>query len=100
MSVFGQAKDLIEMQKQAKKMKEEMSKIKVIGLSKNGLVKIHMNGAQELEHVTISEDAIDKGDAKKLAQSVQQAFKDATKKLQKEMMKGMDMDSLKGMMGG
>jgi nucleoid-associated protein EbfC len=97
MSVFGQAKDLYKLQREAKKMQEEMKQVLVVGESKKSLVKVTLNGVQEMVDINIDEHLLD--DKVELKKHIKDAYSDAQKKLQKEMAKGMDMDKLKGMLG-
>lgn len=94
---FGAAKDLYKLQKEARKMQEEMKQILVIGESKKSLVKVTLNGVQEMVDINFDEQLL--GDKDELKKHVKEAYADAQKKLQKEMAKGMDMDKLKGMLG-
>lgn len=94
---FGQVKDLYKLQKEAKRMQEEMKQILVTGESKKSLVKVTLNGAQELVDISMDDELLtDKAELKK---HIKDAYADAQKRLQKEMAKGMDMDKLKGMLG-
>jgi len=97
MNPLGAVKDIYKLQREAKKMQEEMKKVLVTGESKRGLVKVTMNGAQELVDLNFSDDIM--GDKVELKKHIKDAYADAQKKLQKEMAKGMDMDKLKGMLG-
>lgn len=97
MNPFGAAKDVFKLRQEAKKMQEEMKKVLVTGESKKGLVKVTLNGAQELVDVNFVDDIVE--DKTEFKKHIKDAYSDAQKKLQKEMMKGMDMDKLKGMLG-
>ncbi len=94
---LGAVKDIYKLQKEAKKMQEEMKLVLVTGESKKGLVKVTLNGAQEMIDVSFDDGIMtDKNELKKY---LKDAYTDAQKKLQKEMAKGMDLDKLKGMLG-
>jgi nucleoid-associated protein EbfC len=97
MNPLGAAKDLYKLQREAKKMQEEMKKVQVTGESKRGLVRVTMNGAQELVDVHFDDQILD--DKVELKKHLKDAYSDCQKKLQKEMAKGMDMEKLKGMFG-
>lgn len=97
MNPFGAAKDIYKLQKEAKKMQEEMRQILVTGESKKSLVKVTLNGVQEMVDINFDEQLLD--DKVELKKHIKDAYADAQKKLQKEMSKGMDMDRLKGMLG-
>lgn len=90
-------KEILRMQSEAKKMQKTLREKKITGESKDGLLKIYMNGAQEFEDIHIDEEVLDAEDLKGIKKRMKEAFKNYQKKLQKEMMSDMDMDSLKKM---
>jgi DNA-binding YbaB/EbfC family protein len=94
---FSAAKDIYKLRSEAKKMQEDMKQILVTGESKKGLVKVTLNGAQEMVDVNMNDEIMD--DKLELKKHIKDAYADAQKKLQKEMMKGMDLDKLKAMLG-
>ncbi|MCA9380171.1 YbaB/EbfC family nucleoid-associated protein [Candidatus Dojkabacteria bacterium] len=98
--MFGKAKDLYAMQKEAREMQKQMKQLRVQGKSEDELVVISMNGVQEIENIEIHDELMDLSEKNQLVKSLKQAWKDAQKNLQKEMMKDFDMDKLKGMLGG
>ncbi|HRN86464.1 MAG TPA: YbaB/EbfC family nucleoid-associated protein [Candidatus Dojkabacteria bacterium] len=98
--MFGKAKDLYAMQKEARAMQKQMKQLRVEGRSEDELVIISMNGVQEIENIEIHNELMDLNEKNQLVKSLKQAWKDAQKNLQKEMMKDFDMDKLKGMLGG
>lgn len=98
--MFGKAKDLYAMQKEARAMQKQMKLLRVTGNSEDELVQIIMNGVQELEEVNIHDELLSVDSKSDLVRSLKQAWKDAQKNLQKEMMKDFDLDKIKGMLGG
>ena len=86
-------KEILRLQSEAKKMQKSLREKKISGESKDGLLKIYMNGAQEFEDIYIDEDV----DIDGIKKRMKEAFKDYQKKLQKEMVQDMDLDSLKKM---
>lgn len=96
---LGQAKDLYKLQREAKQMQKKLKEKVLSGESKDGRVRIHMNAAQEFEDIHIDDSLLDPDEFDTLKTGFKQAFKDYQKKLQKEMMKDFDMDSLRGMLG-
>ena len=90
-------KEILRMQSEAKKMQKKLREKKITGESKDGLLKIYMNGAQEFEDIYIDEEVLDSEDLKGIKKRMKEAFKNYQKKLQKEMMSDMDVDSLKKM---
>ncbi len=98
-NVLSQAKDLYKMQKEAREMQNNMKKIIVEGESKGGQVKVRINGINEVEDIEISDELLSPDTSRKLSKLIVEAFKDANKKLQKELMKGMDLSRMKSMLG-
>lgn len=96
---FSDAKKLMEMQREARKVQNEMKALIIQASSNNSLVSVQINGNQEVLELDIDDQLFDPGRKKELIKAIKEAFKNAQKKLQKEMMKGMDMNRLKGMLG-
>lgn len=96
---FGQARELMKMQKEAKAMQKKLRSTLVTGKSKDNLVSFTLNGAQELEDVVISSELLNENGKRQLIKGIKQAYKSAQKELQKSMMKDMDLDKLKGLLG-
>ena len=97
--MLDQFKDLYKMQKEAKKLQTEMRKIRVTGESRDGLLKMYFNGAQELEDMSIDDELMDPSMKDKFVKDVKEAQKNFQKKLQKQAMKNIDMDQVRNMMG-
>ena len=87
--------ELLKMQNEAKKMQAKMRERKIKGESKNGMVIIFMNGAQELEDIYIDEQYLDPDMAEAVRNGFKEAFKDYQKKLQKDMAQDIDMEQIK-----
>ena len=98
--MFGKAKDLYSMQKEARAMQKQMKQLNVEGQSEDELLKIVMNGVQEIEQIEIHDELLGVENKNDLVKALKQAWKDAQKNLQKEMMKDFDLDKIKGMLGG
>ena len=86
------------MQREAKKMQKRLREKKISGESKDEMVKIFMNGAQEFEDIWIDDQLLDPSMMDRFKKDMKQAFKDYQKKLQKEMAQDMDIDKIKGML--
>lgn len=99
--MFGLEKfgKMAETVKQAKQQQDKMKAIQVFGESRNHLVKIHLNGLQELVSINIDESLLSPAKAKDLKNDIMAAYKDAQQKLQKELMKGLDLEQMKKMLG-
>ncbi len=89
--------EILKMQSEAKKLQNKMREKKLKGESKNGAIKIFMNGAQELEDVHIDDNYLSPDMHEAIRKGFKEAFKDYQKKLQKEMVQDMDLDQLKSM---
>lgn len=97
--MFEQFKDLYKMQREAKKLQEDMRKIHVTGESRDGKLKMYYNGAQELEDMNIEDELMDPTMKDRLINDIKEAQKDFQKKLQKQAMKDIDMNQIKNMLG-
>ena len=97
--MFGKARDLYAMQKEARAMQKQMKQLKVEGKSEDELLTISMNGVQEIEEVVIHDELLGIENKNDLVKAIKQAWKDAQKNLQKEMMKDFDLEKIKGMLG-
>ncbi len=91
--------ELIKMQQEAKKLQNKMREKKILGESKDGMVKIFMNGAQEFEDIWVEDTLMDPDLMERFKKDLKEAFKDYQKNLQKEMAKDMDLDQLKSILG-
>jgi hypothetical protein len=70
--MFDKMKELMEMQKKMKEMKQQLDNANFDIQSPDGLVKITMNGSQEIKEISIQ------GDIKEIDKStLEQAIKDA-----------------------
>jgi DNA-binding YbaB/EbfC family protein len=92
-------RELIRMQQEAKKMQNKLREKKITGESKDGRVKIFMNGAQEFEDIWVDEDLMDSDDMDRFKKDMKEAFKSYQKNLQREMAQDMDLDQLKSILG-
>lgn len=92
-------KELIKMQMEAKKMQNRLREKKISGESKDGMLKIFMNGAQEFEDIWVDDDLMDSEMMDRFKKDMKEAFKDYQKRLQKEMAQDIDLDQIKGMLG-
>jgi len=91
-------KELIKMQMEAKKMQSKLREKKITGESKDKMLKITMNGAQEFEDIQIDEGLMDIDMIDRFKKDMREAFKDYQKKLQKEMAQDIDLDKIKGLL--
>ena len=98
-NTFGNLKDLYKMQKEAKEMQKKLRQQILSGESKDGSVKVYMNAAKEFEDIKVSDELMDPEMMDLFKKRLKEAFADLDKKLQKEMAKQFDMDSLKNMLG-
>jgi len=96
------AKNLNKMMKQAQKMQaqmmraqEELKSKEVEGSAGGGMVKITMNGSQELVGITINPEAVDPDDVEMLEDLIMAAFKNAQEKVSE-----MSESAFSGITGG
>ena len=92
-------KELIKMQMEAKKMQNKLREKKISGESKDGMLKVFLNGAQEFEDIWVDDSLMDVDMMDRFKKDMKEAFKDYQKKLQKEMAQDIDLDKIKGMLG-
>ncbi|MFA4815384.1 MAG: YbaB/EbfC family nucleoid-associated protein [Candidatus Gracilibacteria bacterium] len=92
MGLFGQAKDMYKLQKQAKKIKEELKNLH-IEAEINGIAVV-INGEQEVVEVRISLELLSAGNQVKLQADLLTVFNKAVKKSQE-----IAAEKMRGMMG-
>ncbi len=96
---FGQLKDMYNLQREARKMQKRMKNLKITGESNDSLVKIQINGVQEIESIDIAEELLNPAKKVDLVKGLKEAFKEASKKSQKEMAQDLNLDKMKSMLG-
>jgi hypothetical protein len=88
-----------QMMKQAQQMQERMQKqmaeMKVEATAGGGMVTVVINGAKQLQSITIDPEAVSKDDVEMLQDLILAAVNDAHRKVDEELAKQMG-----GMMGG
>lgn len=92
MGLFGQAKDMYKLQKEAKKIKKELAKIHIFAESDG--IKVTVSGDQTIIKVEITDEAV-LADAKK----VEKAFVDAINRAMKKSQQ-VSAEKMKSLMGG
>lgn len=92
MGLFGQAKDLYRLQKQAKKIKEELKNLHIEAEAEG--VTVVINGEQEVVEVRISEEAAKPENKERLQSTLLSVFNKAIKKSQE-----VAAEKMRGMMG-
>ncbi len=97
--MFNKIKQIKDMRSQAKTMQAALAEIMIVGKAMGGKIMITVDGNQKVQGVKINPEL----EREKIEKGVQDAFNDASKKLQQEMaakMKDMGgLDALKDMMG-
>lgn len=94
--MFGKIGKLGKLAKQAMEQSKKLGQIEVVGDYKGGLVKITLNGKMEIVNISIDETLLDPNKAKELKKGILKAHRNATKKIQKELAKTMDMSQILG----
>ncbi len=92
MGLFGQLGDMYKLQREAKKIKEELSRTHISAESDG--VKVVVNGEQEVQSVEFLDTTILQ-DPKKLSKAIMDAFNRAVKKAQL-----VAAEKMKSVMGG
>jgi|APSaa5957512622_1039677.scaffolds.fasta_scaffold60342_2 DNA-binding protein YbaB len=97
-NMFNKIKQIKDMRSQAKTMQAALAEVMVVGKAMSGKVMITVDGNQKVQGVKIDTEL----EREKIEKGVQEAFNDASKKLQSEMaakMKDMGgLDALKDLM--
>jgi len=89
--MFGQLKDMYNLQKQAREMKKQLESEEITGSSKDGMMHITINGSYELVRVKVNEEA--QLSPNQIETDIRQAYDDANSQL-----KSVLMEKFKGMM--
>ncbi len=97
--MFGKIGDLYKLQKEAKEMQSNLKNLKISGLSNNEDVEIVMDGTQEILEIGINDSLLSIDKKRYLEKAIIDVMKDAQKKIQKELMKDMNLDKIKQMLG-
>jgi DNA-binding protein YbaB len=88
--MFGQLKDMYNLQKQAREMKKQLEAEEITGVSKDGMLNLTINGSYELVRVHVKEEA--QLSPSQIEQNIRQAYDDANSRLRQiltEKFKGM-----------
>ena len=75
-------KQMKEAQEKAQEMQEKMQEMEVEGAAGGGMVKIILNGKNEVQSVTIDKEVVNPDDVEMLQDLVMGAFNQATQKIQ------------------
>ena len=96
---FGKVGKLIQLQKEAREMQKNMKKINIDGASGKEDVVVRIDGTGEIIDIDMADELLTIDKKEELIKKLIEAYKNAQKKLQKEMMKDFDMEKMKGMLG-
>ncbi len=83
MGFLDQIKDINKMRQQAKQMQMLLAQEMITGQSKDGMIKLTIDGNQEVKSVEVSDGVV--GDRKKIAQGIREAMNDIQEKYKKLM---------------
>lgn len=87
--MLGKLKQFKDLKKQASDLQDNLAQEKVIGESKNGLVKITMDGNQEVQGVEVDESLLVSDQKEVLQNAIKEAFAKAIKEVQSLMVRKM-----------
>lgn len=90
---------LLQMKSEANAMQKKLQERKIKVESRDGRIKLQMNAAQEIEFLEIDESLVDEATLRIINNGLKEAFKEYQKKLQKEMVKDIDIDQIKKFLG-
>jgi DNA-binding protein YbaB len=88
--MFGQIKDIYNMQKQAREIKKQLEAEQITGHSKDGSIHITINGSYELIQIKVNEEA--HLTPSQIENGVRQAYGEANSQI-----KSILMEKFKGM---
>ncbi len=83
MGFIDKIKDMNKMRQQAKQMQMLLAQEQITGQSKDGLIKLTLDGNQEIKSVEVQDAVV--GDRKKIAQDIREALTDVNEKYKKMM---------------
>ena len=83
MGFLDQIKDMNKMRQQAKQMQMLLAQEQITGQSKDGFIKLTLDGNQEVKSVEVQDGVV--GDRKKIAQDIREAMNDTNEKYKKMM---------------
>jgi DNA-binding protein YbaB len=83
MGFLDQIKDINNMRQQAKQMQMLLAQEEIVGQSKDGYIKLTIDGNQEIKSVEVADGVV--GDRKRIAQDIREAMKDINDKYKKLM---------------
>ncbi|MFH2104869.1 MAG: YbaB/EbfC family nucleoid-associated protein [Parcubacteria group bacterium] len=85
--MLGKLKQFKDLKKQAGELKSNLAEETVTGESKKGLVKITMNGNQEIQNVEVDDSLLASDQKETLENAIKEAFGKAIKEVQSLMMR-------------
>lgn len=83
--IFSKLKQIQDLRKKAKELKDGLGKEKVASESLSGQIKIVMSGNQEIKEIFISESLLSPENKEKLEKGLVDAFQKAVKEVQRVM---------------
>lgn len=92
----------VKMIGQLMRMQKEMKRLEVAGTSKDGLVKVKLNGLMKITEVQIDDSLLAPESKRVVEARIIEAHKTAQKKIESQMRSSMslsDMQQVSGMMG-
>ncbi len=99
--MFNKLKHLKKMRSQAKHMESELGEVHGEGSAAWGKVKMVVDGNRNIQSVSIHEELLKPAEKKKLEEAIQEAHKDALKKMQFKLAKKLQemggLDALKNL---
>ena len=82
--MFDKMKQLYEMQKQARELQKQLETIKVEKKSRDGLLSVKVNGAHQVESITIDSSLLTSEKKNSIEQSLATLVNDAFSDIQKQ----------------
>lgn len=93
--MFSKLKQIQEMRKKAREIKDALSSERAFGSSLGGKVQIQMSGNQEIESINIDPSLLSEDQKEKLENALADAFKNAQKELRQILARKVQSGELK-----
>ena len=93
--LFSKLKQIQDLRKSAREMKDALSGESALGSALAGKVQITMSGTQEIQNINIDPSLLSPENKERLEKALKDAFEGATKEIQKMLAKKMQSGELK-----
>jgi DNA-binding protein YbaB len=96
---LGNVKNTLKAVNEARQMQKKMKEMSISGSSKSGKVAVTIDGTQAITSLNIDDSLVNTLVKDKMIAEIIEAYNVAQQNAQKDMMKNMDLNSIKEMLG-